>query len=149
MTDDLLCATVSVRGVIQNTRGEVLTVQRSSDHAWELPGGRLSRGEPPRQGLYREIREETDLTVEIVEVLKANSWINTTGDGRFAVHYYCETTDDSVVLSDEHVDSKWILPEQTEHMLCEAQIEAVNKSMTEHNSEITGSSSRQCSYKDE
>lgn len=46
--DDLLCATVSVRGVIQNIHGQVLIVQRSSDHNWELPGGRLGQGEPPR-----------------------------------------------------------------------------------------------------
>ena len=131
MTDDLLCATVSVRAVIENTRGEVLTVQRSSDHDWELPGGRLSRGEPPREGLHREVREETGLTVEIAEIVKANSWINTAGDGRFAVHYYCETTDYSVTLSDEHVDSKWVLPRQVEQSLCDSQIDAVQITMAE------------------
>ncbi|OYR56539.1 NUDIX hydrolase [Halorubrum halodurans] len=131
MTDDLLCATVSVRAVIENTRGEVLTVQRSSDHDWELPGGRLGRGEPPREGLHREIREETGLTVEIAEIVKANSWINTAGDGRFAVHYYCETTDYSVTLSHEHVDNKWVLPRQVEQVLCEPQMAAVHTAMTE------------------
>jgi ADP-ribose pyrophosphatase YjhB (NUDIX family) len=131
MTDELLCATVSVRAVIENTRGEVLTVQRSSDHDWELPGGRLGWGEPPREGLHREIREETGLTVEIAEIVKANSWINTAGDGRFAVHYYCETTDYSVTLSDEHVDSKWVLPRQVEQVLCEPQMAAVHTAMTE------------------
>ncbi|MDB9235531.1 NUDIX hydrolase [Halorubrum ezzemoulense] len=130
MTDDLLCATVSVRAVIENTCGEVLTVQRSSDHDWELPGGRLSRGEPPREGLYREIREETGLTVEITEIVKANSWINTAGDGRFAVHYYCETTDDGVTLSDEHVDSEWARPKKAQQRLCDPQSTAVDIATT-------------------
>jgi len=57
MTDDLLCATVSVRDVIQNTHGEVLTVQRRSDHAWELPGRRLSQGSPPRRSPQSAHRE--------------------------------------------------------------------------------------------
>lgn len=75
--------------------------------------------------------------------MKANSWINTTGDGRFAVHYYCETTDDRVTLSDEHVDSEWVRPEKTEQMLCEAQIAAVHTATaeTEATSEITDRSS--------
>ncbi len=134
MTDELLCATVSVRAVIQNTHGEVLTVQRSSDHDWELPGGRLSWDEPPREGLHREIREETGLRVEIAEIVKANSWISTAGDGRFAVHYYCETTDNGVTLSDEHVDSEWVLPEQAEQLLCDSQIDAVQITMAETDS---------------
>jgi 8-oxo-dGTP pyrophosphatase MutT (NUDIX family) len=125
MTETLLCATVSVRGVIHDTRGNVLAVQRSSDRNWELPGGRLSRGESPRQGLRREIREETELTVESAEIVKANSWINTAGDCRFAVHYRCVTTGDSVTLSDEHVDSEWVHPEETARMLCAAQADAV------------------------
>ena len=90
MTDDLLCATVSVRGVIHNTDDQILVVQRSTDQEWELPGGRLSRGESPQQGLRREIREETGLNIEIADIVKANSWANTADKGRFAVHYYCE-----------------------------------------------------------
>ena len=142
MTDDLLCATVSVRGVIRNADGQILVVQRSTDRNWELPGGRLSRGESPRQGLRREIYEETGLDVEITDVVKANSWVNTADEGRFAVHYDCEQTEASVELSDEHVDSKWIQPEKTEKLLCEPQIAAVCTVMTESdaNSEVTDSS---------
>ncbi|MDB2294150.1 NUDIX domain-containing protein [Halorubrum ezzemoulense] len=131
MTDDLLCATVSVRGVIHNADGHILVVQRSTDQDWELPGGRLSRGESPRQGLRREIHEETGLDVEVAEIVKANSWVNTADEGRFAVHYDCGQTDGSVELSDEHVDSKWVRPEKTEQLLCEPQIAAVHIAMTE------------------
>ncbi|RLM50051.1 NUDIX domain-containing protein [Halorubrum sp. Atlit-28R] len=141
MTEDLLCATVSVRGVIHNTDGQILVVQRSTDREWELPGGRLSRGESPRQGLRREIREETGLDIEIADIVKANSWVNTADESRFAVHYYCETTDDSATLSDEHVDIEWILPEQTGHILCEAQAEAVDNAVPECDSEIADGTS--------
>ncbi|WP_434522802.1 NUDIX hydrolase [Halorubrum sp. AS12] len=131
MTDDLLRATVSVRGVIHNADGHILVVQRSTDQDWELPGGRLSRDESPRQGLRREIHEETGLDVEVAEIVKANSWVNTADEGRFAVHYDCGQTDGSIELSDEHVDSKWVRPEKTEQLLCEPQIAAVHIAMTE------------------
>lgn len=130
MTDELLCATVSVRGVIQNTNGQVLMVQRSADHDWELPGGRLSRGESPCQGLRREIHEETGLDIAIADIVKANSWVNTAGEGRFAVHFRCEPTAESVTLSDEHIDSAWVRPEEVENLLSEAQITAVQIALT-------------------
>lgn len=143
MTDDLLCATVSVRGVILDTHGRVLTVKRAADDEWELPGGRLSRGESPRQGLRREIREETALSVEIDDVVKANSWVNTADDGRFAVHYRCYTGTHSIDLSSEHVDSAWILPENTTERLCEPQSDAVMATTTAtgpHTDSVSGSS---------
>ena len=130
MTEDLLCATVSVRGVIPDTDGRVLTVQRSADHGWELPGGRLSREEPPRQGLRREIGEETGLNVAIADVVKANSWVNTAGEGRFAVHYRCEPTTESVTLSDEHIDHAWVRLVDAEQLLNDAQLSAVRSALT-------------------
>ena len=130
MTDDFLCATVSVRGIIHNADGRILVVQRSTDQDWELPGGRLSRGESPRQGLYREIHEETGLDVEVAEIVKANSWVNTADEGRFTVHYDCGQTDGNVELSDDHVDSEWVRPGKTERLLCEPQIAAVHIAMT-------------------
>ena len=130
MTEDLLCATVSVRGVIHNTDGQILVVQRSTDREWELPGGRLSRGESPRQGLRREIREETGLNVEIADIVKANSWVNTADEGRFAVHYDCEPVDDSIELSTEHVDSEWVHPGKAQQRLCDPQSTAVDIAAT-------------------
>lgn len=143
MTDDLLRATVSVRGVISDTRGHVLTVQRRTDHEWELPGGRLNAGESPQQGLRREVHEETKLDVEIVDIVKANSWVNTAGEDRFAVHYHCEPTAESVVLSEEHVDSAWVRSEVAAQVLTEAQVTAVQMALaeTEASMDLTGGSS--------
>ncbi|ELZ44904.1 Mut/nudix family protein [Halorubrum coriense DSM 10284] len=133
---------MSVRGVILDTRGRVLIVKRATDHEWELPGGRLSRDEPPQQGLHREVREETALSVEIEDVVKANSWVNTAGDGRFAVHYRCYTKTQTVELSPEHVDSAWILPERTTEQLCEPQAAAVMAATTtEANTDSSSGSS--------
>jgi 8-oxo-dGTP pyrophosphatase MutT (NUDIX family) len=143
MTEDLLCATVSVRGVISDTNGRVLLVQRRTDGTWELPGGRLSREESPGAGLRREINEETGLSVTIVDVLKANSWVNSAGKDRFAVHYDCEPTSETVELSDEHVDSAWVAPTEATQRLCEPQAAAVRRTTgsTDPGTDITDTSS--------
>ena len=36
---------------------------------WSLPGGRLNEGEDPEMGLKREVREETNLDVQITSTL--------------------------------------------------------------------------------
>lgn len=125
MTDNLLCATVSVRGVIVNSRGHILILQRTTDDGWELPGGRLGTGEDPVEGLQREIAEETSLSVDIAEILRANSWVNDEGQGRFAVHYHCYASKRTVDLSAEHTDWTWIEPGDVSSILCEPQTAAV------------------------
>ncbi len=106
MTEDHLCATVSVRGVLTDPHGQLLVMQRSSDRQWELPGGRLAPDEPPIHGLKRELIEETGISVAVETILCADSWINDRTQDRFAVYYTCncETPGEAVTLSEEHVD---------------------------------------------
>ncbi|WP_017342137.1 NUDIX domain-containing protein [Halorubrum sp. T3] len=125
MTDELLRATVSVRGVIIDPRGRVLILQRRTDGEWELPGGRLATGEAVRRGLHRELTEETALSVEINDPVATNAWTNEDGQGRFAVHYNCSTSQSNVDLSDEHMDWEWLLPKEAYRILSEPQTTAV------------------------
>jgi ADP-ribose pyrophosphatase YjhB (NUDIX family) len=53
--------------------GRVLLVRRGSEPLkghWTLPGGLLELGEPLLDGVVREVREETGLTVEPVELVE-------------------------------------------------------------------------------
>lgn len=54
--------------------GKVLACQRrrSDRHPlkWEFPGGKVERGEKPREALARELREELDIEAEIGPELK-------------------------------------------------------------------------------
>jgi len=126
MTENLLRATVSTRGVICGPDAQLLLLQRRSDTAWELPGGRLASGEQPAAGLDREIREETGLSVAIEALCCVDSWINDADQDRFAVYYVCTAESTSVTLSAEHVDAQWVTPSEAVPLLSNQQLMAVN-----------------------
>ena len=53
---------VSVKGIVIDNDDRIL-LAREDNGKWELLGGGLDHGEDPKQGLRREIYEETGLTV--------------------------------------------------------------------------------------
>lgn len=55
---------VSVAALVTNDRGEILLV-KSPWRGWEYPGGLIEPGESFQEALYREIREEAGVEVEI------------------------------------------------------------------------------------
>ena len=66
MTDKDTRHSVSVAGVVIDKDGRALIIQRRDNAHWEPPGGVLERDETVTDGLLREIKEETGLTVEPV-----------------------------------------------------------------------------------
>jgi 8-oxo-dGTP diphosphatase len=62
-----------VAGALYDATGRVLIAQRPAGKAlagrWEFPGGKLDEGEPPYEGLVRELREELGVTVQAAEPL--------------------------------------------------------------------------------
>ena len=65
---------VGVTGVIFNENNEVLLFKHSYRyHSWSLPGGYIKSGEHPREGLEREIKEESGLVVSVDELLKTRT----------------------------------------------------------------------------
>jgi len=96
MDEQFLTATISIRGVVCRPDGAVLTIRRASDDGWELPGGRIHRGEAVRDCLGRELDEETGLDITVHNPVKATAWQNQAGKDRFAVYYHCSTTERAV-----------------------------------------------------
>jgi 8-oxo-dGTP diphosphatase len=64
---------IGVVAVIRDDRGRVLLFHHTYRRRfhWSLPGGWLKRGEEPAACVVREIKEETDLDIEVVRPLRA------------------------------------------------------------------------------
>ena len=62
--------TSAVGAVVTDPAGRVLLCQQSQGHRfWGLPGGRIRPGESPVQAAIRDIREETGMETEIVDLV--------------------------------------------------------------------------------
>ncbi|MGD0157381.1 MAG: NUDIX hydrolase [Terracidiphilus sp.] len=76
-------------GAVVVEDGRVLLVRRGSQPLkghWTLPGGMLEVGETLAAGVVREVREETSLDVELIELVDLLDRIHREGD-RVRYHY--------------------------------------------------------------
>jgi len=60
---------VGCAGAIFNDEGHLLLIKRSDNGKWGLPGGYAEVNRSPQDNLYRELREETGLEVEIISLV--------------------------------------------------------------------------------
>jgi mutator protein MutT len=76
-------------GAVVVDGGRVLVVRRGQEPAkgkWSLPGGGLELGESLTEGVVREVREETGLTVQAIELVELLDRIHREGE-RVRYHY--------------------------------------------------------------
>ncbi len=59
----------NVAMVIMNNDGRVFWAQRSNNDGWQFPQGGMHTDETPLEAMYRELREETGLDKEHVQLL--------------------------------------------------------------------------------
>jgi len=100
--------------IIRNEDDQVLIVQRGehTDHPlkWEFPGGKVNDGESDEDCIIREIREE--LSIEIVICGRLPVVEHDYGHKQIRlIPFICDTLEELPFLS-EHVDFKWIDPEE-------------------------------------
>ena len=77
-------------GAVTFIDGKTLLIRRRFEPMaghWSLPGGGLELGETLRDGLTREMKEETGLDVEVGPVLDVFDRITRDPDGRVRFHY--------------------------------------------------------------
>jgi len=103
---------ISIYAVLRNEKGEFLLLRRSENsHSnpgkWDLPGGKLIRGEPLEEAVVREVWEETGISIVPGEIagyatfeLPDKKVIAVVYDGGYLIA--------EVKLSDEHIEHTWI-----------------------------------------
>ena len=105
---------VGVGGVVVQQE-RVLIVRRANpprQGEWSIPGGMLELGEKLRDGVAREIEEETGLRIKPGEVLDVFDSIVTDAQGRTQYHYVlvdylCAVEDGQLHASSDVSEARW------------------------------------------
>jgi 8-oxo-dGTP diphosphatase len=107
-------------GAVIVRQGEVLIVRRANpplQGEWSLPGGALELGEKLRDGVAREVLEETGLEVEVGPVLDVFDSIFPDGEGRTQYHYVlidylCRLRSGTALAASDASELRWARPEE-------------------------------------
>jgi cob(I)alamin adenosyltransferase len=132
---------VANKAFLVNPSGKILLVrdskQSNSVHLWDVPGGRMDRGENILDGLAREVIEETGIVIDpkkakrfFVDLWGVNGDIlNEPVVGMF---YVVDVGECEVTLSHEHIEFLWYDPHtpipEPSHSFTRNAIEAYRKS---------------------
>ena len=102
---------LTVRGIIKNDDNEILIVKRhpkskTDPEMWELPGGKVEKGEFFADALVREIKEETNLDCKVGDFCEAiqNDYMH---KRTVQLMMYLTDITGDVKISDEHTDWMW------------------------------------------
>jgi 8-oxo-dGTP diphosphatase len=121
---------IGVKAIIQNN-GKILLIRRSEKYKkdniegiWDIPGGRITPGEEPLDGLKREVMEETGLELkEIKRVIDVSTVFKNDEKQIVRITYLCKSKTTKPKLSDEHTEFVWIKPSDINFKLKDTLIE--------------------------
>lgn len=116
---------LGVKAIITNVNHEILLLKRRGFDYWDLPGGRVQKGEDPVSALKREVQEETGINMLIdidpQDIILTPFKISLDNDQTAQLlfwFYRCAVANKtSVTLSDEHSDFIWINTEEISEFL--------------------------------
>lgn len=114
--------TVKVVGaIITNNERQILVAQRPysdvsyKSFKWEFPGGKVEENESPQQALKREIREELDCEITVVNKISELEYNYPDFNLKMDL-YLCRLREGSWPVPLEHNKIKWISPEEMESL---------------------------------
>jgi len=125
-------------GAVILRQGEVLIVRRANpplQGEWSIPGGALDLGEKLRDGVAREVLEETGLDVEVGPVLDVFDSIFPDGEGRIKYHYVlidylCQLRSGIPVAATDASEVRWARPDELEALgMKQVTIELIRKAL--------------------
>jgi ADP-ribose pyrophosphatase YjhB (NUDIX family) len=125
-------------GAVVLRQGEVLIVRRANpplQGEWSIPGGALDLGEKLRDGVAREVLEETGLAVEVGPVLDVFDSIFPDSEGRTKYHYVlidylCHLRSGTLVAATDASEVRWARPEELDALgMKQVTIEVIRKAI--------------------
>jgi 8-oxo-dGTP diphosphatase len=107
-------------GAVVVQGGRALIVRRATEPLkgqWSIPGGMLELGEKLREGLAREVLEETALEVEVGDVLDVVDSIFPDAEGRTQFHYVlidyrCKVRGGTATAGSDVSEVRWVTSEE-------------------------------------
>jgi len=124
---------VSVAGILKYNN-KILIVRRSNEEEifpgyYEFPGGSIEIRETPEEALIREYKEEVNLDIKIIDIIRVFSY--TFKDREIIELVYTVSLDDdpkNARLSNEHDDMQWIAKEEIgKYKLSEEILKSIRK----------------------
>ena len=100
---------VSVAAAVIDDAGRVLVIQRRDNGRWEPPGGVLEMNESIPEGVAREVREETGLTIELTRLTGV---YKNMVRGVIAIMFRARVTGGKLSTSNETSRVEWWSPEE-------------------------------------
>lgn len=107
---------IGPRATIYNTKThKVLLLQRNDgNNVWEIPGGKRENNEDIVNALKREVQEETGLIINEYKLVYVSPIFENHPVLKpfLNIGYLCLVDNSDVVISDEHIDYKWVSVEE-------------------------------------
>lgn len=108
---------VVVTALIKNPpRDKFLIVKRKPSskihpNKWVFPGGKVNKKEDIITALKREVKEETNLEIEIIKKISEYEYTRPDKNITFGLCYETIANTEDIALSSELSNFKWILPQ--------------------------------------
>lgn len=102
--------------------GQILCMQRGYaeqdyiSYKFEFPGGKIEAGETKTEALVRELREEMNLQVKIVDEDFFMTVNHRYPDFELTMHSYLCPVQSKDFVCKEHIDYKWLYPEDLDSL---------------------------------
>ena len=107
---------IGPRATIYNTKtNKVLLLQRNDgNNVWEIPGGKRENNEDIVDALKREVQEETGLIINEYKLVYVSPIFENHPVLKpfLNIGYLCFTEESEVIISNEHLDYKWVNVEE-------------------------------------